>query len=397
MSLRKKHANNTNLMSVLPGNPTQGMQNRLSFLFLLNSLRIGGSERKTVMVANELYARGHDVHVAYLNEPQALRSELRQEIPCVYLHRAGKFSLKALWLLRSYIRKFDPQNILCVNLYPMLYGLLAMTTARSQGRRCFVFINTTEFHSVRAASQMIFYAPILRCVSKVIFGCKAQQELWQRKYWLPPASCSYIYNGVDTNWFSQKTPLPQQTNLRMLHNFAKHDVVIGIVGQLRPEKNYPELLAACRHLLDEGLPIRGLIVGGGPEHDKLQAMVRDKGLEHHVVLLGQVKDVRPALLAMDIFVLTSSSVETFSNAALEAMSMEKPVVLSNIGGAAEMVVEGMNGCLYPSGDIAKLVTVLRRLVADEAIRQMMGKMARAVVSERFSLARMTDAYENIVT
>jgi glycosyltransferase involved in cell wall biosynthesis len=137
-------------------------------------------------------------------------------------------------------------------------------------------------------------------------------------------------------------------------------------------------------------------VGDGPERAKLHGVVQANKLERHVVFLGPVKDVRLTLLAMDIFVLTSAS-ETFSNAALEAMAMEKPVVLSTVGGATEMVFEGVNGYLYQSGNVTELVTILHRLIVDDETRQNMGRMARSVVAERFTLARMVDAYEDLAT
>ena len=89
-----------------------------------------------------------------------------------------------------------------------------------------------------------------------------------------------------------------------------------------------------------------VLVGNGPEKYKkqLQEMAYELGISKRVIFCGVQSEVKLFYAAADIFTLTSSS-ETFSVAALEAMSMGLPCVLTDVGGAREMVVEGMNGYL----------------------------------------------------
>ncbi|MDQ3776329.1 MAG: glycosyltransferase [Pseudomonadota bacterium] len=105
--------------------------------------------------------------------------------------------------------------------------------------------------------------------------------------------------------------------------------------------------------------------------------------------------MRPALLAMDVFVLTSKAVETFSNAALEAMAMARPVVLSDVGGAREMVSEGKNGYVYPKGDVERLAQILKLIHDRPHLRQALGDVGRVMVEERFSFSQMVDEYERL--
>ena len=64
-------------------------------LLLLNNLGIGGSERKSIRVANALRRAGHDIHLAYLNAPHTLRASLDADLPAVHLDRTGKLSFPA--------------------------------------------------------------------------------------------------------------------------------------------------------------------------------------------------------------------------------------------------------------------------------------------------------------
>jgi glycosyltransferase involved in cell wall biosynthesis len=97
----------------------------------------------------------------------------------------------------------------------------------------------------------------------------------------------------------------------------------------------------------------------------------------------------------DVVVLCSVAVETLSIAALEAMALERPVVHSDIGGAAEMIRPGENGFLFPVGDTGALVERLAALAGEEA-RRRMGVAARATVEQRFSERAMVDRYETLL-
>src|SRR5688572_3828156 len=89
--------------------------------------------------------------------------------------------------------------------------------------------------------------------------------------------------------------------------------------------------------------------------------------------------------------LTSHVVETFSIAALESMSLGKPVVLTRIGGAEEQVRHGINGLLFEPGDIDALVRNLREL-ADAESRRRMGAAGAQAVREQFTLQRMVERF-----
>jgi glycosyltransferase involved in cell wall biosynthesis len=113
-------------------------------------------------------------------------------------------------------------------------------------------------------------------------------------------------------------------------------------------------------------------------------------------LVGAADEVRPLLGLADAFALTSTAVETFSNAALEAMAMGLPVILSRIGGAAEMVEAGRIGFLYSPGNVAELAKHIAALARDEALTRKMGAEAASRVQGEFAFARMLGEYRNLL-
>jgi glycosyltransferase involved in cell wall biosynthesis len=164
---------------------------------------------------------------------------------------------------------------------------------------------------------------------------------------------------------------------------------------MRPEKQQTDLIQAVAALASRGLPVHALLVGDGDERRAIERRIADLGARDRVHLAGAADDVRPFLKLADAFVLTSAT-ETFSNAALEAMAMGLPVVLSRIGGAAEMVEVGQNGFLYSPGDVTELAGHIAALAGNKDLTRRMGLAAMTHVQGRFGFARMLDEYRTLL-
>jgi len=361
-------------------------------LFLLSTLAVGGSERKTVRLANSLRRRGHRVTVAYLNAPDTLLRELAPDVGAVHLERTRKFSLRALRLLERTIRERQIDTVVSLNLYATLYASLVAKYARSLSDvRFFASLNTTTFSSRQGASRMRLYRPLLRGMDLLIFGAEYQRELWMRQYLdgkAPPTRV--LYNGVDTAHFKRDEVSPWRPP-----HWPAGRVVLGMVGRLDIEKSQHLLIRAIAQLHARGLDVGAVIVGAGPQDSALRQLCAELGVEDRVHFHGSVADVRPCLAGFDVFVLTSTSIETFSNAALEALAMGCPVVSSRIGGMAEMLADG-GGIIYEAGNLEQLVTALDELVRSPQRRQALAAQSRESVLQRFSLEAMADAFTALI-
>jgi len=168
--------------------------------------------------------------------------------------------------------------------------------------------------------------------------------------------------------------------------------VIGICAVFRPEKAHGDLLQAVRRLRDAGVNARVLLIGDGPQRSVIEAEIARLQLGETAAITGFQQDVRPYIASCDVMVLASHAVETFSIAALESMSLGKPLVLTRIGGAAEQVTPGSNGFLFEPGDIDALTQHLTTL-ADKNLRERMGAQARKIVRDQFTLDKMAAAYD----
>ena len=367
---------------------------KLDALFVLNSLNVGGSETKTVRIVNGLLPLGIRAGIAYLNEPEPLRQSLDPEVPAWNLQRRGKVSIAALQRLRALIRLSRPHSVLSVNLYPSLYVALA-TAAMPKRPRTIALLNTTTLPQGEQWRQS-FYGPFLRRMDRIVYGCGVQQTEWSPRLNTDPQRCAVIYNGVDTEHFAPGLPL-SGNEARERFNIPARAFVIGTIGRLEREKNQDALLTCAAELRGRSVDAHVLLVGEGRRHAELERRAAQLSLSSHVTFAGVQRDVRPLLSCMDAFVLPSTHIETFSNAALEAMAMARPVVLSRVGGASEMIRDGVEGYTLATAHLGtELPQLLQRLHANPKLRDQLGRAARERAVATFSAQAMIQHFAALI-
>lgn len=177
--------------------------------------------------------------------------------------------------------------------------------------------------------------------------------------------------------------------------------VISTLANIRPIKGLDVLVAAaaqvCRVRPDAIFLIGGLILER--EHfAALEQQVSALGLRQNVRFLGRV-DAGTLLGISDVFCLLSRS-EGFSNAILEAMACNLPVVATRVGGNAEAVLDGKTGFVVNSGDATAASDAIVNLITDPARRVQMGAAGRRRFEEVFTREAMTShimaSYENLL-
>ena len=165
------------------------------------------------------------------------------------------------------------------------------------------------------------------------------------------------------------------------------------VGRLVETKGFHDLVMACDRLRQEGLACKCLIVGEGPEGDRLQKMVADLKLEDRVELLGQLQPEellpyfqRADFLAMPACVRNNDQ-DGIPTVLMEAMAMEIPVVATRVSGIPELVKDGETGLLVNPDDHEALAAALARLLADRELARRLAAAGRARVLSEFNLQR----------
>ncbi len=198
---------------------------------------------------------------------------------------------------------------------------------------------------------------------------------------VPAQKIHYIPNGVDTQRFA---PLDYEAKqkLRARLNLPQQVEIAVFVGRLAAEKRPEQLLAAWReiHAARPGAAL--LMLGTGELEARLKASAGER-----VRFTGAVNNVVEYLQAADLFVLPSAA-EGLSIAMLEAMSSGLPVLVTRVGGAPEVIVQGENGWLIEADAPDELRAGLLTLLNDAALRERLGQQARAEVIAKYSLEKM---------
>ena len=273
-----------------------------------------------------------------------------------------------------------------------MYSWLALRLSRLRARLVVTY-HSNRLLGAKEQAQMMLYRLFFWTADCAVFVCNKQRRYWRRRG-VYSRKNEVIYNGVDAEEFCDKWSPGERRALRAALGFSDTDYVIGISALLRPEKNHAQLVEAVAKLRSRGIPARALIIGEGEMRAAIEARARALEVSGDVVIAGLQHDVRPYIAACDAMVLCSFT-EALSLAAIEAMALSRPVVHSDVGGAAEMIVPGRNGFLFPVGDTTAFVDKLA-ILADRAVARRMGQEARESVASLFSEKTMVDRYEQLL-
>jgi glycosyltransferase involved in cell wall biosynthesis len=182
-------------------------------------------------------------------------------------------------------------------------------------------------------------------------------------------------------------------SLRSRHGISENDTVLGFVGRLSPEKGIHILLKALSLLNARGLNIKTIIIGDGPELEKLRRISREYGISGRVIFTGFLQSPETFMNQIDIFVLPSLT-EGTPMALLEAMSQGLPVVASSVGQIPEIIRNGQNGLTVRPGFPEDLAEALEKVIENPDLRHRFSRESLATVQSQFSQSRWIDSVEN---
>ncbi len=211
--------------------------------------------------------------------------------------------------------------------------------------------------------------------------------------WIKPGRITVIHNGVDTIRYSPSAY--SRELVRHEYGIPSRRFVIGSVGRLVSIKDHGTLLRAAERLVQCEVDAHVLLVGLGPEAERLKGQVNDSlALKGRVTFAESPDRVPEFLNGMDVFALTSLK-EGMSNTLLEAMATGLPMVATSVGGNPEVLGEMCSEWLFAPGDVGALSERLLRLAKDPAIRLHLGNEGRRRALEMFSLEGMMQRYSDL--
>lgn len=367
----------------------------MTLLFVADQLKFGGAERHLVALATGLVQRGHKVAVAYLKDSAELAPDLEKGgvAPLFCCHAKGGVDMGALKRLAGLMDQLQPDLVIATSQYSQMCATMAGWRARRRPPQAFICHSMGVVQRGGSARlRFIVYRQFYRTAACVIFISELQRGFFA-KLGVGLRRSEVVHNGVDLGHFSAGLVAQQASALRAQHGVKPHELVIGLCAIFREEKRHGDLLEALARLRAQGVPARAVLVGDGVTRPQIEARIDALGLREAVLLAGFQQDVRPFIGMCDVMTLTSHD-ENFPIATLEYMALGKPLVSSAVGGMREQVEDGVNGLLYPAGDVNALTAALSRL-SDPALCARLGQGALASVRARFDVQHMITRYETI--
>lgn len=362
----------------------------LRVMFLITSMPVGGAETLLVSLIHGLDRERFVPLLCCMKQLGPLGEDLAAEIPTFHGMIENKCDFTVIRRLTQLFRQERIDALVTVGAGDkMFWGRIAARLARVP-----VVISAIHSTGWPDGIGLLNRLPWLTRWTDAFVGVAAAhgRHLTNVEHF-PADKVRVIPNGVDTRRFS---PERKGAAVRRKLGLDAAAPVVCIVAALRPEKNHELFLRAAACVQREIPAARFLIVGDGPERTRLEALRHELGLDESVRFLGNRADIPEVLAACDVFALTSRN-EANPVSILEAMASGKPVVAPRVGSIAESVIDGQTGLLIAAGDVAQVVGAFVQLLNDRNRATVMGAAGRAAVDAHWSLARMVEGYEELIT
>lgn len=319
--------------------------------FLIHGLVVGGAEKFFISVVNHFYRSGQNPLVILLSDENELFSEMDPGVKSVIIKRKYKYDLTVGRRIKTVLHENKIDRVFCVGIFS--FFLLKLYFLSDKKKKFFLSLHSTIPATRKEHLLNFIYFRSISGRDKVIFICNAQKNYLSKKYFFRPKKFMVIYNGINADYFSLcPNGIEEKRKLRKQYNIAETDKVIVNIARMFPEKGHKYGIDALRIMHEKyNCKAHLLFVGSGDHRyaEQTRQYASNSGVPGFIHFIEHQKDVRPFHHMSDIFTLTSNSIETFSLAALEAMSSGIPCSLTNIGGAAEMIFEH-TGMLSQSKD-----------------------------------------------
>lgn len=330
----------------------------MKIALFISSLESGGAERALSELANYWSEKGHDVHLfLFAGRDTPVFYPLKSRVVCHFLNvmtpencgfvKRYASLFRRIRCLRQAIKELSPDFVLS---FLDLVNIQVILASLGLGHRVTVCERTNPF--IRPLPT--FYKTLRRLVYPLAASVIVQTQ-GARKYF------SYLSDEnirVIPNVLRSLLPLPQ--------SLQNHKIIS--VGRLCYFKGFDLLVRAFANLHEDFPDYFVEIYGEGSERNRLENLIKEKGLEDKIVLKGVSNEIEKVLQKAHLFVFPSRF-EGFPNALTEALAMGLPCLSSDTSGCADLIDSGKNGLLFKSGDVDSLTKGLSNLLANEAMQK----------------------------
>lgn len=356
----------------------------MRILLINDSLKPGGKERRLIELIKGLSSyKDVQLHLIIFSEDVHYTEVYDFGIPVTILKRKPKRNPYVFFRFYKICRSWKPDII---NSWGTMSTIFAIPSA------IILSLKIINANIADAPENMNFFdSRLLRARLTFPFSSVivSNSKAGLKAYKVSSSKGICIYNGFDTN---RTLNLQTKSTIRNLFGI-KTEIVVGMVGSFFGNKDYKTYIKSALCILKERNDITFMAIGDGSELATHKAMIPSE-FRSRFIFTGLQKDVESIINLFDIGVL-STFTEGISNAILEYMAFEKPVIASIGGGTVETVIDGVTGFLVPTGSSTQMVEKLKFLLEDPIKAEAMGLAGRERIEKTFNLNQMTIAFYDL--
>jgi len=369
--------------------------NRGRILMLSTALGFGGGAEEQVMLLSlGLRARGWKVKIVSLLPLYPLSADLEaSDIPTSSLRmKRGIPDPRAMFRLIKELRSFQPDVVHC---HMPQANLLARAVRPFCAFRLLIStLHNLTMERINGGSGRFLelaHGWTDRYSDMTTVICTPAVRSYIERGAVPANKIAVLYNGVNTNNF-QADPVARKRLRRDLN--LKDKFAWLAIGRFERAKDYTNMIRAFSKAVGRTTQELALLIcGRGSLEEEIRAEVRHHGLAERVKFLGVRRDIPDVMNAADGF-LMSSYLEGLPMVLLQASSIGMPMVVTNVGGNPEIVIDGVNGFIVPPRDDEALASGIERVMElSDTERSLMAERGRQLVREKFEIERILDQWE----
>ena len=350
---------------------------RISILYVIWSLGLGGGERTVIYLAKRLDKDKFNPIVCCLNDKGIFAEELERDgIQVIALNKKGKFDISVVNKLINIMRQNQIEIVHTHMWGGNLWGRIAAKIAKVP-----VIIATEQNVDVwKKPYHLILDRWLSFYTDRVIAVSNGVKEFYTKNAKLNPEKIKVIYNSVDLEKYNSCAGNKRRFDLK------DGGITLGVIGRLVPQKGHRYFLLALKELLED-YRVRGLVIGTGPLENELKQFSQELGLNGNVIFTGLRHDIPELLKTIDILILPSL-IEGLPLVALEAMASGVPVVATKVGGSPEIIIDSQTGILIEPRNHIAIKEAVTRLIHDEKLVQQLIRNSRKCVEDKFSAKKV---------
>ncbi len=365
------------------------MAPKKKIIHIIQSLDNGGCENMLLRTLPLLSEYQH--HIVTLKELGELAPLFAEKgIPVTLVHCGGFFDIFGIFRLRRLIRKENPDTVLTYLFHADVLGRLALFGTTSVP--VIPFLRTT-FNHPKYLIPRIFEWLTRPLVSHYFANSDAVKDFYTKHLSVSPEKITVIPNGIDTSYFDSIMPDPK---LKGSLGIKSDDFVIICVANLHINKGHQYLLEAFESIYRKQSNAHLLIVGDGIERDTLKNQIREYTSKNNISLLGRRIDVPELLKISDCFVLPTLF-EGQSNALMEAMASEVPIITTNIPENRTLISHKVNGWLVAPSQTNELTDALQYAITHYEEGRLLATQANEMVRRRHGFLSVKQSWINALS